>query len=1276
MADTTLKAYYAYLDELLTRRKFDEVAAHCQHILEKYPKNLGVLRRLAKAQLDNGHYDEAMTLFQRVLTYAPQDVDAYVGLSWVSRQRSQGDTAIYYLERAYEREPNNSEVIGLLREAYRVFHDRANAKLPNTAYMVARQQVRSGLSTQAVKTLQDALIEEPKRSDLRLLLTDIYAQIGQLVDAAKSAVAVLKDLPDCLRANHVLATVWLGAGRPSDAQRLVASIEDIDPYLAYEVAVGTPPSDDMFVLPLLEYRPGGASANVTPDWMANISDFAPTPANTTSNPFRPAPTPEPAPADEAGASWLDMLTPTEDAPTPEATPADDLSWLTEADAVSQAESLRNETNQWVASLDPATAPPPPAIDQNDWLTDSAPSAKPVEDNDDWLTQLGGSVPSASVEAESAAGELEGKWQQDINEAFGASTIIQPMDFSRYRKDHEAAQAEAAAELDQAATTGLTGLLAILSGEDEATPADDSAFASFTDTPSIPKTEDAEDSDSLAWLRDDALEGDTPSLPIVSEIASDEPDPFAWMGEHNIEVIEPSTEVRDFLDDGLGVRQMGSLEPAQEDSMAWARSAGVEVTPNDDGLDGAVNYDDDPFAWMRESGVEVVSDDMPQFPSSEPQLLTQIPGFSMLGSELPDETPDFSMLGDNEPEPDDSPVTEGEISMTGLLAFVGSNAPTDNAEGAMGDNNDIPDWLRASSTDDQPEETPADASSDDGLDWLADLEPSTPIVEAEAVNWQAAPDDDDDDASVPEWMAALEDARDPMELSNISTVESPIIESALTVDEVESGLFDTLMPDGTFATDDAAEDVPDWVMSEPPHTAALHLPEPEAPMPSVTFNPQDDLLLVAPPLPETKAKSKTREMAAVLGDSTRPDEMTEEMAAVLGDVPLDTPMSDADMAEDWLSAMALNAPFAAMTETTDDQPDDFSFDAEPVAAASDDMDFSSLGFRIDTEDAPQADLSADAANEFDWLNDATPPAATNLAFTMVADEDDAVDWLSAAAPVAGSSALDLGGTDDSASEMDWLSDVAPVAGSSALDLGGTDDSASEMDWLSDVAPVAGSSAFDLGGADDAAREIDWLNDPALESDAATEMLSKEDDFALSFFDDEQPSTELGTSFIDDSLEVGTSAAAMFDFDADEASPQTSMTGVDFNDISDDNDLFRAEESPVELSETSAVSAPDWLNALAPGLEVDTDSVDIGTDSDYLGGGRGDYGWLNSLVDEEMRPPVMVSKARTARFPFTTPPQWLQTIREETQQISAIADDMDADDDGLPDWLNDLDDAEKN
>ena len=94
MADITLKAYLAHVDDLLGRRQYEEAEAHSKHILAKYPKNLAALRRLAKAQLEAGHYPEAENTYATVLSLEPRSTEAYVGLSWVARQRGQGDQTI------------------------------------------------------------------------------------------------------------------------------------------------------------------------------------------------------------------------------------------------------------------------------------------------------------------------------------------------------------------------------------------------------------------------------------------------------------------------------------------------------------------------------------------------------------------------------------------------------------------------------------------------------------------------------------------------------------------------------------------------------------------------------------------------------------------------------------------------------------------------------------------------------------------------------------------------------------------------------------------------------------------------------------------------------------------------------------------------------------------------------------------------------------------------------------------------------------------------------
>jgi predicted Zn-dependent protease len=98
---------------------------------------------------------------------------------------------------------------------------------------VAAQYLASDLNDQAVEVLRQALQRMPERTDLRLQLARALWRGGRQVDAAESAIEVLDKLPYALVANRILTELWLQEDRPSDAQRYLSRIEDVDPYLAF-----------------------------------------------------------------------------------------------------------------------------------------------------------------------------------------------------------------------------------------------------------------------------------------------------------------------------------------------------------------------------------------------------------------------------------------------------------------------------------------------------------------------------------------------------------------------------------------------------------------------------------------------------------------------------------------------------------------------------------------------------------------------------------------------------------------------------------------------------------------------------------------------------------------------------------------------------------------------------------------------------------------------------------------------------------------------------------
>jgi len=269
MADITLRDYLAKLDTLLKNGAASEVIHHCRHILQYFPKNADTYRYLGRALVENKSWREADEVLRRLLSVYPDDFYAHVGLSETSMADKRPDDAIWFLERAFEQEPNNEVILDELRELYRKHRRVEHAKVHLTAGAVAQQYVRNGLFPQAVTTLQQALASAPDRIDLKLLLARTYWGAGQRIEAAETAVAVLQSLPDCLEANRILAELWLGESRPSDAQRYISNIQSVEPYLALELAKGEAVPDEAYKLEELDYRRVAEReiVNRSPDWL-------------------------------------------------------------------------------------------------------------------------------------------------------------------------------------------------------------------------------------------------------------------------------------------------------------------------------------------------------------------------------------------------------------------------------------------------------------------------------------------------------------------------------------------------------------------------------------------------------------------------------------------------------------------------------------------------------------------------------------------------------------------------------------------------------------------------------------------------------------------------------------------------------------------------------------------------------------------------------------------------------------------------------------------------
>jgi hypothetical protein len=123
----------------------------------------------------------------------------------------------------------------------------------------------------------------------------------------------------------------------------------------------------------------------------------------------------------------------------------------------------------------------------------------------------------------------------------------------------------------------------------------------------------------------------------------------------------------------------------------------------------------------------------------------------------------------------------------------------------------------------------------------------------------------------------------------------------------------------------------------------------------------------------------------------------------------------------------------------------------------------------------------------------------------------------------------------------------------------------------------------------------------------------------------------------------------------------------------SEAFEADElapvSEVEdeiLEPTPAQNAPDWLNAMVPGLDVDYEAggeavaEEEAEEPASAPAAKREFGWLVEIVEEE------TAASERAHFVFSRPPVWLQHTNGAAHG-EAVKDD-------LPDWPSDDADAD--
>ena len=868
---------------------------------------------------------------------------------------------------------------------------------------------------------------------------------------------------------------------------------------------------------------------------------------------------------------------------------------------------------------------------------------------DWLTELGDDDQDQFDEADEFSDEFEAMFADDIPEFEAEDTNDALLDDMTETDDD---------------------LLAMLKDDDDVQLDDDALLALLEESDNQP-LDDVTDDDALQALFDDDMPEDTddsetgPPISPTGMLVAFEKSQTGELSQPDDEFFTLEDDLLEEADDAetrqVEIPDTPMEDDEPDDDLDALFEEEIAEPPQAPGI--PTSEEDDPMAWLQESGVEIVDGEGETFDSlayeedddidfGDPEAVDPIAWLQDDEARVPDE---------ETPAQPSAPVDPDELDPMAWLQESGVEVIDEDSDA---DNEPSADYeLEALEDDDEANEY----DNSELLNEMLAMEDLT--SEANEEGDMSDQDGDgfdwlDNDDDTPDWLAGEEDDTEqaatasdaPDWLASMDPETSAEAEADLAFLMEEEGDDDDLV--------DA--DTPDWLSDASPETEA------EADLDFLMEEDEDDDLVDADTpdwLSEVSPEAETEAEADEDFDFLMEEDGDDDL------VDTDTP--------DWLSEV--------------------SPEAETEAEADEDFDF------LMEEDGDDDLVDADTP---DWLSEVSPEAETeaeaeaDLDFLMEEDDDDLVDadtpdWLAEVSPETEAEAdLDFLMEEDLSAEPD--ADEAPAWLADFDEEDEDDDSLFALeaedapDWLDDVAEDDTSPPEEL--EDDLVAEADEddftfeaeEDDPAIEDEDLPDWLDDLDEEG-----DSEPAEEF--SWLDDLSDPQETEAATLDIgpgtpQADEFEQAVAAMNMDM-------------EAVPERAPDPADNAPDWLNAMVPGFDVDYEAEeDQPIERAYRPeihaaaareGADSDFSWLSTIVAEEMfQPPeisaetmpgvgVPASKADqpARRYVFSQPPAWLRRLRGNAAMTGAPAvaatdslpnTEEDTIGNDLPDWLTAGDD----
>ncbi len=229
MEQVKLRDCYHEAASLLRAGEFDTAISIARHILRHYPRYSAGHQLLGEALLESGSHRDSARQFLWALSADPENVTARLGLSRLYGALGHWHKSIEQLQLAADLAPGDSEIRQQLVQLVRTHHGDATGRLEITQAGLGRIYARNGLYPKSIQELRAVLVQEPTRFDVRVALAEVLWRDGRDLEAVEVCHEVLDSLPDALKANLIMAAVWLNSPQPDEAQPYVELAQALDP---------------------------------------------------------------------------------------------------------------------------------------------------------------------------------------------------------------------------------------------------------------------------------------------------------------------------------------------------------------------------------------------------------------------------------------------------------------------------------------------------------------------------------------------------------------------------------------------------------------------------------------------------------------------------------------------------------------------------------------------------------------------------------------------------------------------------------------------------------------------------------------------------------------------------------------------------------------------------------------------------------------------------------------------------------------------------------------